>query len=225
MRISSIIMLAGLLWCAGVTAATATEAERYVLADFDAVLTASIDDEPITLSTSGIACADREAERLQVKAADVLTGEDVVLLADFAADELTLLYPDTLNGERVQLSSFDTYNGFAGIRDALLGAPVDLPAINGKSWKFDVKPADDLYIHEASHADGYRLEWHTVKDTNEPRYVSLNRDEITVEIMITAYRAAADAEVQAAGLGGAIELDSFTIGEAEAGVPERLPRI
>jgi len=218
-------MLVAVSWLVVLTGNAVADDGRFVLADFDAVLTAEVDEEPITLTTSGIACADREAERLEVKAADVLTGEDVLLLVDFAADELLLLYPDTLNGERVTLSAFDTYNGFAGIRGALLGEHVDLPSINGKSWKFDVQPEDDQYVHEASHADGFRLEWHTAKETNEPRYVCFKKEVMQAEITITAYRVAAAGEVAEAGLGSAVELDNFTIGASEEEVPERLPRI
>ncbi|MBN2083136.1 hypothetical protein JW859_13135 [bacterium] len=225
MRIMQLSMLAVILGCAALTGSAAADDARFVLADFDAVLTAAMNDEEITFDTSGVACADRETERLEVRAADVLTGEDVILLIDFAADELLLLYTDTLNGERVKLSSFDTYNGFAGIRRALLGENVDLPAINGKSWKFDVKSADAQYVHEASHADGFKLEWHTAKDTNAPSYVRFNKGEVEAEITITDYRPATAAEVAVKGLGSAVDLANYTIGENEEGVPERLPRI
>lgn len=159
-------------------------------------------------------------DRLRISVSQDITLEEYIALVNYKADTLTLLYPDTLNGQRYKLSTFDHLNGFSRIRDVLTGKPPQVPA----GWKTAELKDQELNgetckHHTAKKEGGASLEWWTRGD-GLPVQAQLIDGDTKVAISITAYER--QAQINPALF--AISKD-YTITEAKDGVPDGLPSL
>ena len=108
-------------------AATATaKPAQTVAAGFDGVLEiAGETDNPFKIKLDGELWWS--APKLRVDFLQSLTQESMIALVDFEAQEATLLYPDTLNGQQLDLTSFSKADYFQRVRDLVSTKPGDTP--------------------------------------------------------------------------------------------------
>ncbi len=97
-------------------------------ASFDGVMTTT-GEHPLNVNLSGKLWWS--APKMRVEFTQNLTQEDMIALVDFTALEATLLYPDTLNGQRFDLKSFSKADYLQRVRELVSTKPGETPA----GWK------------------------------------------------------------------------------------------
>jgi hypothetical protein len=156
--------------------------------------------------------------RMRVELTQALTEEPMIVLLDYDASTLTLLFPDTLNGERYSLEDFDSIGGFPRVRDALDGSVPTMP----DGWKQESHGTAQLDGRQCKHfsaqsEDGLAVEWWTRAD-NRPVKVIGQAGDIALTIYIDDY----DADAAAAAADFEVP-EGYTISEPETDMPDQLP--
>ena len=156
--------------------------------------------------------------RMRVELTQALTEEPMIVLLDFDASTLTLLFPDTLNGERYSLEDFDSIGGFPRVRDALDGVAPTVP----DGWKQKSHGTAQLDGQQCQHfsaesEDGLSVQWWTRAD-NRPVKVIGQSGDVALTIHISDY----DADAPATAADFKVP-EGYTISEPEAAMPEGLP--
>lgn len=155
---------------------------------------------------------------MRVELTQALTAEPMIVLLDYDASTLTLLYPDTLNGERYSLDNFDSIGGFPRVRDALDGAVPTVP----EGWKHKSHGAEQLDGQQCQHfsaesEDGLSIQWWTRADNRPVKVIGQARD-VALTVFIKDYDADA-----AAGAADFEVPEGYTISESDADMPDQLP--
>lgn len=205
-----------LLAClAAATHAPAAQAAA-VTAQFDGELLVAEGAPAFAFSGTVLAASDK----MRIEVTQQATQEQALMLVDFAAGQLTILYPDTLNGQRYNLEEFDYLQGFARIRDALAGEGPDLPA----GWKETANEDRELdgtkcNYRSALSPKGLVVELWTGAD-HRPLRATATRESLQVVINAHDFAAAASLDESVFAIP-----EDYTITEAEGGVPEGLPQL
>lgn len=156
--------------------------------------------------------------KLRVELTQPLTDEALIVLLDYDAGNLTLLYPDTLNGERYSLDAFDSIDGFPRLREALDGLAPAVP----DGWRQTSHGTAQLDGRQCQHfsaesEDGLTVHWWTRAD-NRPVKVIATAADATLTVHLSDYdtdaaASAADFEVP----------EGYTLSEPAADMPDQLP--
>jgi len=157
------------------------------------------------------------AGKLRVDVHEELTQEHVIVLVDYGAGLLYMLYPDTLNGTRHSLADFDELAGFTAMRDVFAGGEPELP----EDWQASSAPAqlDDKPCTKYSAAsEDMQAEW-WIGEGDVPLKAVVRSAPLTVTVDIISFER--DGDLDAA----LFELPKgYTITEGE-GTPSALPAL
>ena len=157
--------------------------------------------------------------KLRISITQDITMEEYVILVDYPADALTMLYPDTLNGQRYKLSAFDHLDGFSRIHGMLRGELPDPPqgwTVSHDDTELDGSPA----VHyRAKGPEDKALDW-WVRGDHMPVKALLKVAGTNVLIEVTDYDTAAVVDPVLFTVG-----EGYTITDAGGSVPEHLPSL
>ena len=173
-------------------------------------------DELPTLTFDGR--LTQSGPRLRIDAQNDLTMEHTVILGDAEAGELTVLFPDTLNGRRFRLADHSELTQLTLVREAIGGTAVEPPA----EWKVSRLTAEEIdgvrcEGYRAEPAAGVSIEWWSGPD-QRPRRVVAAREEVRFTVLITDYQSPAELDPALFSVG-----EDYTITEGEGVVAEQLP--
>lgn len=148
-------------------------------AEFDLNIEGKQDLPP--METTGTASIREEL--LRIDFTHPLTLEPVVMLIDQPGDVLTVLYPDTLNGEQYQISAFDHLNGFNAIASVIAGEDPLLP----ESWQREPPHQDDSgNTHNIATNGNTTINWWVDAD-GQPLRAQAEKGHLSLNIVITKY--------------------------------------
>jgi hypothetical protein len=203
------------LACAAWPLLAAAAEPACVTAEFTAEASFGVEEAP-TLSFSGK--LTQAGMRLRVDVQDQLTTEQLIVLADAESLELTLLFPDTLNGQRFRLAELNEQRQLELIREAIAGGEVKPPG----AWKTVKLAAEEIDGERCRHyrtepAEGVSIEWWSGPD-QRPRRVIASRSDVQFTVHISAYDTSAAADPQFFTVPA-----DYTISEGRGPAAEQLP--
>ena len=215
-RSQLITFAVALIACLAAAAPALAAQPAAVSAQFDGELLVA-EDAPAFLFSGTILVA---SDKMKIDVVQQATLEHALILVDFTAGLLTILYPDTLNGQRYKLEEFDHLQGFARIRDALDGIQPELPP----GWeetaneKTQLDGVDCTFLSALS-PDGLAVELWTGTDNLPLRATA---KQATISVVITTH----DFEpVDSLDDSAFLIPEGYTVSDAEEDAPAGLPQL
>jgi hypothetical protein len=158
-----------------------------------------------------------QAGMLRVDAQDQASQEKTAVLVDYIEGMLYMLYPDTLNGTRHDLASFDKFKGFNALRDVMQGSEPALPDEWQDVCNRALLDGKRCSRHTAVSGDN-KVEW-WVGDGNIPLKAVVTSTPLTITVDVKSFERGVSLDA------ALFELPTeYTITDAK-GVPEGLPAL